>query len=109
MSQDLDRQQRLHLMKFVCSFAWADLQVVPAERSFVGRLAKSLELSDEENAQVQAWLERPPVVDPMSIPQASRAVYLDAIDGVIAADGEVAPEERESLQLLKDLLAEAEA
>jgi uncharacterized tellurite resistance protein B-like protein len=105
---DLDRDQRLHLMKFVCSFAWADLQVVSEERSFVARLSRSLELGEEEEAQVQRWLNMPPVIDPTSIPKALRPVYLAAIDGVIAADGEIAPEERENLKLLKDLLAESE-
>jgi uncharacterized tellurite resistance protein B-like protein len=109
VTQDLDRDQRLHLMKFVCSFAWADLEVVPAERTFVARLIRSLELGEEDEAQVQEWLRMPPVIDPTTIPTALRPVYLAAIDGVIAADGEIAPEERENLKLLKDLLGDSEA
>ena len=103
---DLDREQKLHLMKFVCSFAWADLEVVPAERTFVSRLFKSLELDPADEALVDAWLKVPPTVDPMAIPVELRPVYLAAIDGVISADGEVAPEEQESLKLLHDLLGE---
>ena len=39
MLEGLDARQRLQLIKFVCSFAWADLEVRPEERSFVARLA----------------------------------------------------------------------
>jgi len=106
MLDRLDRRQRLQLIKFVCSFAWADLEVRPEERAFVARLVERLDLAPEERARVQRWLERPPApdtVDPMSIPQAQRKLFLEAIEGVIAADGEIAPEERESLALLRDL------
>lgn len=94
-------------MKFVCSFAWADLSVHPAERTFVARLLEMLDLGEEGTAQVERWLQVPPAVDPTAIPTEHRAVFLRAIDGVISADGEVAPEERESFDLLKDLLTGA--
>lgn len=106
MLDRLDRRQRLQLIKFVCSFAWADLEVRPEERAFVARLVERLELDPDERAAVRRWLERPPApdtVDPMSIPEAQRRLFLEAIEGVIAADGEIAPEERESLALLRDL------
>lgn len=106
MLESLDRRQRLQLIKFVCSFAWADLEVRPEERAFVARMVERLELDPEEKAKVRRWLERPPApdaVDPMSIPQAHRKVFLEAIEGVIASDGEIAPEERDSLALLRDL------
>ena len=103
----LDRAQRLRLLQFVCSFAWADLEVHPREREFVLRLVQRLELAPDEAKQVQEWLELPPpleTVDPMQIPAAHRKLFLAAIDGVIAADGAIAPEERESLRLLEQLL-----
>jgi uncharacterized tellurite resistance protein B-like protein len=103
----LDRSQRLRLLQFVCSFAWADLEVHPREREFVLRLVQRLELAPEEAKQVQEWLELPPpleTVDPMQIPATHRKLFLAAIDGVIAADGAIAPEERESLRLLEQLL-----
>ena len=105
--QKLSRQDRLRLMKFVCSFAWADLEVHPREREFVLRLVQRLELSEDEAKQVEEWLVLPPpleTVDPMQIPAAHRKLFLAAIDGVIAADGAIAPEERESLRLLEQLL-----
>jgi uncharacterized tellurite resistance protein B-like protein len=105
---DLDARQRLQLIKFVCSFAWADLEVRAEERSFVARLVERLQLDARERRQVQRWLERPPApdsVDPMTIPPTHRKSFLEAIEGVVAADGEISAEERESLAVLRDLLA----
>jgi uncharacterized tellurite resistance protein B-like protein len=103
----LDPEARLRLLQFVCSFAWADLEVHPDERAFVLRLLRRLGLGEQEEEQVRGWLELPPppeAVDPMDIPFEHRKVFLAAIDGVIAADGSIAPEERESLRLLEQLL-----
>ena len=105
---DLDARQRLLLIKFVCSFAWADLEVRAEERSFIARLVDRLELDARERRQVSRWLERPPLpdsVDPMTIPPMHRKSFLEAIQGVVAADGEISAEERESLAVLQDLLA----
>ncbi|NLE46963.1 MAG: TerB family tellurite resistance protein, partial [Sandaracinaceae bacterium] len=38
MPKSLDREERLQLMKFITSFAWADLEVKVSERSFIKRL-----------------------------------------------------------------------
>src|SRR5262245_6163987 len=108
MLDDLDPSQRLQLIKFVCSFAWADLEVRPEERPFVARLVDRLELDANERRQVHGWLERPPPldsVDPMTIPPMHRKSFLEAIAGVVAADGEISAEERESLAVLQDLLS----
>jgi uncharacterized membrane protein YebE (DUF533 family) len=104
---DLDHATRLRLLRFVCSFAWADLDVHPQERAFVMRLVRRLGLDEREEQQVAQWLELPPdveTVDPMQIPASHRRAFLAAIDGVIAADGAISPEERESLALLHQLL-----
>jgi uncharacterized tellurite resistance protein B-like protein len=103
----LDRNDRLRLVKFVCSFAWADLEIRPEERAFVDHIARSLDLNDEDQSKVEAWMAVPPSpesVDPTQIPSAQRKLFLESIEGVIAADGEVAPEESENLALLRDLL-----
>ena len=105
---DLDARQRLQLIKFVCSFVWADLEVRAEERAFVARLVERLDLDARERRQVRRWLERPPApdsVDPMTIPPMHRKSFLEAIEGVVAADGEISTEERESLAVLRDLLA----
>ena len=75
----LDTAARLRLMKFVCSFAWADLKVNVAERAFVAQLILRLSLNDDERKQVREWLEVPPPpesVDPGLIPDAHRKVFL---------------------------------
>jgi uncharacterized tellurite resistance protein B-like protein len=103
----LDRDDRLRLVKFVCSFAWADLEIRPEERTFVDHIVRSLKLNDEDQSKVQGWMTIPPSpesVDPARIPLSQRKLFLDSIEGVIASDGEVAPEERESLALLRELL-----
>ncbi|MCH2170859.1 TerB family tellurite resistance protein [Myxococcota bacterium] len=107
MLNEMDRTERLKLMKFVCSFAWADLQVRTAERAFVAQLIRRLNLDDDDKKQVREWLEVPPApetVDPTQIPVEHRVAFLDEIEGVVISDGEIAPEERENLELLRELL-----
>jgi uncharacterized tellurite resistance protein B-like protein len=103
----LDRDDRLRLVKFVCSFAWADLEIHPEERIFIDHIVQSLELNDEDQSKVERWMAVPPSpesVDPTQIPLAQRKLFLDSIEGVIISDGKISPEERENLALLKDLL-----
>jgi uncharacterized tellurite resistance protein B-like protein len=105
--QKLTRQDRLRLMKFVCSFAWADLEIKEAERKFIDKTMKKLRLDDAERAQVAEWLEVPPrveEVDPTQIPAAHRQIFLDTIRDVITADGEVDKDEWENLALFEQLL-----
>ena len=107
---ELNRADQLRLLKFVCSFAWADLEIRPEERSFVEHLVRIIGLDDEERAEVDGWLRIPPrpeSIDPTSIPQNQRRLFLTTIDGVIRSDGEISPEERENFDLLKDLLSSA--
>lgn len=109
MLDQLDRRDRLRLVQFVCSFAWADLEIQPEERVFIARLIRRLELGDEEDLQVQQWLDRPPSLDdldPTSIPAAHRRFFVEAIEGLIGADGDVADEERESFDIFKQLLSD---
>jgi hypothetical protein len=105
---EFKRADRLRLMKFLCSFAWADLEVRDAERVFVKRVVQRLGLNDEDEVKIQGWLSVPPdpeSVDPMQIPRAHRKIFLDSIEGVIVSDGVITPEERESFDVLKTLLA----
>jgi uncharacterized tellurite resistance protein B-like protein len=98
---------RLRLMKFVCSFVWADLEVKDSERAFVERFVKKLKLDADEAAQVNAWLEVPPPaeeLDPTTIPQEHRQLFLDTIRDVIVTDGEVSEAEWENLSLFEQLL-----
>ncbi len=104
---ELRRKDCLRLLKFVCSFAWADFEIRPEERAFLARIVLRLGLDDDAQRQVKGWLEMPPSpeeIDPTTIPRQHRQVFIDAIEGVIAADHEIAPEERESLSVFRQLL-----
>lgn len=105
--QTLDREDRLRLVKFICSFAWADLEVQDAERKFVRKLVKELGLDDADRAQVERWLEVPPPaeeVDPAEIPRGHRQLFLDTARAIIVSDGKVDADEAESFALLEALL-----
>ncbi len=107
MLTSLDREARLQLMKFVCSFAWADLVVHDAERQFVSDLITRLELDPDEADQVRGWLTTPPEpdeVDPLDIPLEHREIFLKTMLELIASDGELDPAETESYNLLSQLL-----
>ena len=104
----LAAEDRLRLMRFVCSFAWADLEIQPHERSYVANLIERLDLAAPERRQVVAWLSeapRPDDLDPTTVPLEHRRVFIDAIRGVIAADGRLTPEEVESFHLFRELLS----
>jgi hypothetical protein len=108
MTKRLGREDRLRLMKFLCSFAWADLRVHEKEKSFIRKLVKKLSLDADEAAAVEGWFKVPPrpdEVDPQDIPAEHKQVFLDAVRAVIIADGEVHPDERINLALLEELLS----
>ena len=105
--QALNREDRLRLMKFICSFAWADLEIQDAERKFVGKLVKQLELDEAETKMVEGWLEVPPPVeelDPAEIPRAHRQLFLDTARAMIVADGTIDADEAENFALLEALV-----
>ncbi|MFP6686441.1 MAG: TerB family tellurite resistance protein [Polyangiaceae bacterium] len=108
MLSELDDKERLRLMKFVCSFAWADLEVQDEERLFVKKMMEKLDLSEADRRQVQTWLQVPPAaeeVDPGEIPVVHRQLFLKTIREVIAADKVLDPDEQENLDLLEQLLS----
>jgi uncharacterized tellurite resistance protein B-like protein len=107
MLKTLASEDRLRLMRFVCSFAWADLEIKTKERALIHRMVKELGLEPAEVQQVEGWLKMPPAaeeVDPATIPRAHREIVLKAVRRVIQADGNVDPEEAENLALLEQLL-----
>lgn len=107
MLDALDREDRLQLMRFVCSFAWADLEVNDEEREFIVNLVHRLELDDSERKQVARWLEVPPAaddLDPADIPREHRQLFLDAARAMILSDGDVDDVEAENLIILDQLL-----
>ena len=95
------------LLRFVCSFAWVDLEIRPEEREMVARLVGRMELNEDEKQQVSEWLETPPSpesVDPHKVPQAHRVLFLREVESVVSIDREVTPEERESVILFGQLI-----
>ncbi len=108
MLSDLKGEERLLLLKFVCSFAWADLEVKASEKKLVRRLVAKLGLSADESKQVESWLEMPPKaeeVDPNRVPREHRKLFLDAARQMVMVDGELEENERENLELFEMLLA----
>jgi uncharacterized tellurite resistance protein B-like protein len=107
MLDALDREDRLQLMRFVCSFAWADLEISDREREFIVNMVARLDLDEEEREQVNKWLEMPPAadeLDPADIPREHRQLFLDAARALILADGDVDDAEAENLIILDQLL-----
>lgn len=107
MLEELNRDDRMQLMRFVCSFAWADLEIRPEERDFIIKMITRLELDEDETAQVAAWLQVPPRaddLDPEDIPREHRKLFLDAARAMILSDGSVEQVEAENLIILDALL-----
>ena len=107
MLEELSREDRLQLMRFICSFAWADLEIRPEERDFVLKMIARLELDEDETAQVTQWLQVPPPaddLDPEDIPREHRQLFLDAAKAMILSDGSIEDVEAENLIILDALL-----
>lgn len=107
MLDQLSKAERLLLLKFVCAFAWADLEVRDEEREFVHKLVRGLDLSADEAEQVEQWLEvapRPEEVDPNQVPHKHRKIFLDAARKMITSDGMIDEAELENYDLFKKLL-----
>ena len=103
---ELDREARLQLMRFVCAFAWADLEVQDDEKVAVNKLINTLDLEDDRK-RIEGWLKSPPPpedVDPTRVPRKHRELFLDAARAVFAADGVIDPKEQENFELLEQLM-----
>jgi uncharacterized tellurite resistance protein B-like protein len=102
----LDSSARRQLLRFVASLAWSDLAITAGERAYVHRLVLRLHLTPEEARDVEGWLSVPPPeedVDPTTIPQEHRRLFLDTLREMVESDGEVSAEEKETLALLEQL------
>ena len=105
--EELPSEDRLRLMRFVCAFAWADLDIADTERDFVRSLISKMNLNEEEAAEVEHYLTVPPRpedVDPTDVPAEHRQIFLTSILGIVGADGVVDEREVENLSLLEQLL-----
>jgi uncharacterized membrane protein YebE (DUF533 family) len=107
MLSKLSHEDRLRLLKFICSFAWADLEIADEERSFVKKMIADLGIEDAEAEMVEQWLEVPPPaeeLDPEEIPREHRQLFLDAVRAMVVVDGRVDPDEAENLALFEMLV-----
>ena len=105
--KELPKEDRLKLMSFVCSFAWADLEIQEGERDMVRKLISQLGLEEDEASQVEEWLKVPPRaedLDPNDIPFEHRQLFLNIALQMVGADGVVDSAEMENLSLLEQLL-----
>lgn len=105
--KELDQEQKLLLMGFCCSFAWADMELHPSERAAILKLVDRLHIDERGKAKVQQWLKSPPPpddLDPYAIPKEARADFLAECEAIIRADGVVHPEETETMSLLTRVL-----
>lgn len=104
---ELTHEDRMHLLRFVCSFAWADLEVADSERSFVAELMQRLELGEEDRTQALEWLAVPPMpedIDPTEVPREHRQLFLKVVLEMVQADGRIDADEIESYALFEQLL-----
>ena len=107
MFEGLAQSDRLLLLKFLCAFAWADLEVSERERRFVNGLVSRLGLSPAEAKQVEEWLDvasSPASVDPKLIPREHRTLFIDAVRAIIYADRKIDPDERAAFEQLRAAL-----
>ena len=105
--KQLSHEDRMRLMRFVCSFAWADLRITESERDFIHKTVRKLKLSAEEREMVEGWLKLPPPaekLDPAKIPPAHRQLFIQTAREMIEADGEISEEEVENFELIAQLL-----
>ena len=101
MFEQLSRDERLLLLRFVCAFAWTDLEIREGERQFVQRLMDRMQLSAEDRQEVAGYLHvapPPEATNPKLVPVAHRQLFIDAVRALIYADGEVDVEERERFE-----------
>ena len=104
----LHPDDRLQLLNFVTSFAWADLRIRPQEREFMKSLVRRLDLPADERSAVDVMLARPPRaedIDPTDVPLEHRKLFMTSVKQMVLADGEIDPAEAEQLDLFEQLLA----
>lgn len=105
--RQLESEDRLKLLRLVCTMAWADSEVQQEERAFIAKLIFKMGAPAAEIRQVKKWLAEPPPaedIDPTSIPHEHREMFLEACRGMMAADGNVTDSEKAELERLEKLL-----
>jgi uncharacterized tellurite resistance protein B-like protein len=107
MLKELSERERLQLLEFICAFAWADLEVQPEEWQRVRKVIERLHIPKKEREHVLEWLVVPPdpeEIDPQSIPEEHRDIFLRAVEEIIGADHEVKRGEASQLDVFRKIL-----
>lgn len=105
MLDALNAEERLLLLRFLCSFAWVDGEVSDSERRFVRRIFQRFDLPADDVKEVESWLIIPPdAPDPASVPAAHRRAFVEAVRAMIFMDGKVDPAEEAQFQKLRAIL-----
>ena len=103
----LPERERLRLLGFVCSFAWADLSVTSEETEYVAKACRELGLGEAGLRKVAEWMSVPPLpeeVDPQSVPSKHRREFVEAARRFVRS----APFDlhaREQMELFEELMA----
>ena len=106
----------LALLKVLATAAWADSTFSQSEMNYIKELARRFSLEDEEWFALQPYLEDPPMEDEteavvkdllsrIGSPSERKAV-VNHIEGVIAADDRISPEETALLRRYEEILNE---
>ena len=109
MFEQLSRDDRMLLLRFVCAFAWTDLEIRDGERKFVERLMERMQLSADDRAEIEGYLHvapAPETTNPKLVPQEHRRLFIDSVRALIYADGEVDTEERDRFEKLRAALSD---
>ena len=107
MLEELTVEEKLRLVRFMCAFAWADLDVSEREQALLSALIRKLDLPDEARLEAESWIEHPPdeeELDPNDIPLAQRRLFVSAATEIIGVDGVIDGMEVENLALFDALL-----
>ncbi len=111
MLKDLSHDEKLRLLRFLCSFAWADLDIDDEERALVARFIDAMGLDPEDAELAMGWLDHPPPeddLDPYDIPDEHKKLFLEAALAMMGADGVVDTMEVESFALFEALMGVVE-
>jgi uncharacterized tellurite resistance protein B-like protein len=109
MFEQLSREDKLLLLRFVCAFAWTDLEIKAGERRLVERLMDRMQLGADDRKEVEGYLHvapAPEATNPKLVPAEHRRTFIDAVRAMIYADGEVEAEERERFEKLRAALSD---
>lgn len=103
----LEEPVAFELLKLLLQMAWADHELQPKEKEALLNLADALLPSDERLREVETWLEGGAPLPPPDLAQlrAHKEEVLLEAQRVILADGQLLPDELQSLRELDRLLS----